>query len=145
EQAGDPVRRDGGPAAVLRAAPGNGPAPLQHEPRVRADGEGGGPLRPPRQGPASRESGAAAADVQGGEVVPDPRDVEAVSVAGDARHEEVTRASSCPFFRPYHFRSGSRSRMRPVAVITGAGHGIGRGLAIQLARDGYAIAAIDVD
>ena len=35
--------------------------------------------------------------------------------------------------------------MKPVALITGAAHGIGRGLAIQLARDGYAIGAIDVD
>jgi NAD(P)-dependent dehydrogenase (short-subunit alcohol dehydrogenase family) len=35
--------------------------------------------------------------------------------------------------------------MKPVAVITGAGHGIGRALAIQLSRDGYAIGAIDVD
>ena len=35
--------------------------------------------------------------------------------------------------------------MKPVALITGAAHGIGRGLAIHLARDGYAIAAIDVD
>jgi NAD(P)-dependent dehydrogenase (short-subunit alcohol dehydrogenase family) len=35
--------------------------------------------------------------------------------------------------------------MKPVAVITGAAHGIGRGLAIQFAREGYAIAAIDVD
>ena len=35
--------------------------------------------------------------------------------------------------------------MKPVALITGAAHGIGRGLAIQLAREGYAIGAIDVD
>jgi short-subunit dehydrogenase len=35
--------------------------------------------------------------------------------------------------------------MKPVAVITGAAHGIGRGLAIQLGREGYAIGAIDID
>jgi short-subunit dehydrogenase len=35
--------------------------------------------------------------------------------------------------------------MKPVALITGAAHGIGRGLAIQLARNGYAIAAVDLD
>ena len=35
--------------------------------------------------------------------------------------------------------------MKPVALITGAAHGIGRGLAIQLAREGYAIGAIDID
>lgn len=35
--------------------------------------------------------------------------------------------------------------MTSVALITGAGHGIGRQLALNLAREGHAIAAVDVD
>lgn len=35
--------------------------------------------------------------------------------------------------------------MAPVVLITGAAHGIGRQLAIHLSRDGYAIAALDLD
>src|SRR5437763_4755136 len=35
--------------------------------------------------------------------------------------------------------------MPAVALITGAAHGIGRTLALLLARDGYAIAALDLD
>src|SRR5947209_6197642 len=38
-----------------------------------------------------------------------------------------------------------RHHMAPVALITGAAHGIGRQLAIHLARDGFAIAALDLD
>jgi NAD(P)-dependent dehydrogenase (short-subunit alcohol dehydrogenase family) len=33
---------------------------------------------------------------------------------------------------------------RPVAVVTGAGRGIGRGIALRLAQDGYAVAVLEV-
>lgn len=34
---------------------------------------------------------------------------------------------------------------RPVAIITGAGNGIGRSTALRFARDGYALAIVDMD
>ncbi|MDD8014374.1 MAG: SDR family NAD(P)-dependent oxidoreductase, partial [Acidobacteriota bacterium] len=33
---------------------------------------------------------------------------------------------------------------KPVALVTGAGRGIGRGIAIELARSGFNIAANDI-
>ena len=65
-QAGDAVRRDGGPAALLPAALRHGPAPLQHEPRVRADDQGTGPLLVLRPRRADRLPRLAVADFQGG-------------------------------------------------------------------------------
>ena len=37
------------------------------------------------------------------------------------------------------------SNKRKTALITGAGHGIGRGIAVRLARDGYNIAIADIN
>ena len=106
-------------ARLLRGPPGH------HRPAPRQEGRRRAVHHRPHRARRPRRQGLPRADRQQGGEREDPRALRRTS------YERA--ASAC--------RDGAMS----TAIVTGAGRGIGRGIALRLARDGHAVAVSDVN